>query len=81
MAKQGKKQFCFIDRPHFEHLIALLMVNGSMCPKCGHGTRKTSESWRKCKKCGERLHLVPATGELVDSNARILEAAIAKIEC
>lgn len=68
----------FVDRPCFEELIGLLMVTGAICPKCGYGTRKTSKNWRRCKRetCGERLHLKPATKELAESNAKVLNEAI-----
>ena len=44
-----------------ELVVGLLMVNGAMCPKCGHGTRATSKRWARCKKCGERVqrHSLP----------------------
>ena len=35
--------------------VGLLSYSGAMCPKCGHGTRRTSKRWAKCKKCGERV--------------------------
>jgi len=53
------KPFHFVDKPHFENLITLLMLTGAMCPKCGYGTRKTSKNWRRCKRetCGERIKM------------------------
>ena len=36
-------------------LVAYLIEQGAMCPKCGHGTRVTSKQWAKCKSCGERV--------------------------
>lgn len=36
--------------------IAVLIAEGSMCPKCGMGTYVTSKRWARCKACGE---LVP----------------------
>lgn len=33
-------------------VVGLLMASGSLCPKCGYGTRATSKRWAKCKKCG-----------------------------
>ncbi|MDP2359292.1 MAG: hypothetical protein Q8O14_00870 [bacterium] len=38
-----------------EALVALLLLNGSMCPECGHGTRATSKRWARCKACGARV--------------------------
>jgi len=38
-----------------EMMIGMLIHDGSMCPKCGYGTRVTSKRWSKCKKCGERV--------------------------
>ena len=35
-------------------MLGLLMHQGAMCSKCGHGTRATSKRWAVCKKCGER---------------------------
>lgn len=37
---------------------ALLIASGSMCPKCGFGTRTTSKNWARCKKCGARVRRV-----------------------
>lgn len=36
-------------------VLALILFQGGMCPKCGMGTRVTSKRWAKCKKCGERV--------------------------
>jgi uncharacterized protein (DUF983 family) len=36
-------------------IIVILVAMGSMCPKCGHGTRRTSKRWARCKSCGERV--------------------------
>jgi uncharacterized protein (DUF983 family) len=36
-------------------IVLILVAMGGMCPKCGHGTRKTSKRWAKCKACGERV--------------------------
>jgi len=44
------KEFCLADKPNLINLFALLMLDGSMCPKCGYGTRKTSKNWRRCKR-------------------------------
>lgn len=40
-------------------MVALLFHTGAMCPKCSYGTRRTSERWAKCKKCGERVERRP----------------------
>ena len=39
--------------------LLLLASKGAMCLKCGHGTRRTSKRWARCKGCGERV-AVPA---------------------
>lgn len=39
--------------------VGLLVLQGAMCPKCGHGTRVTSKRWARCKKCGERVERKP----------------------
>ena len=74
-----KRDFSFID--DLGGFFGLLMMTGAMCPKCGYGTRKTSKNWLRCKRetCGERLHLVPATKELIESNAKILERELARV--
>ena len=36
-------------------VLAFLHLTGSMCPKCGFGTRVTSKRWARCKKCSERV--------------------------
>jgi len=38
-----------------ELMFAMLLHSGTMCPKCGYGTRNTSKKWAKCKRCGERV--------------------------
>lgn len=76
----SEKPFHFVDKPHFENFIALLMLDGAMCPKCGYGTRKTSKNWRRCKRetCGERIHMVVATKENVAAASAAIEAAKAR---
>jgi hypothetical protein len=69
MKLKTTREFSIADRPNFENLIALLLLDGSMCPKCGYGTRKTSKYWRQCKQCGERIHLIPVGKEFVGSSA------------
>lgn len=36
-------------------LLAVLIYEGAMCPKCGYATRVTSKRWARCKRCGERV--------------------------
>lgn len=40
-------------------LISLLVHCGSLCPKCGFGTRATSKRWARCKYCGARVERKP----------------------
>ena len=40
-------------------VLIFLLRDGAMCPKCGHGTRATSQRWARCKKCGERVQRMP----------------------
>ena len=40
---------------HLELFFLILLYEGSLCPKCGHGTRVLSKGWAKCKECGERV--------------------------
>jgi hypothetical protein len=71
------KEFCIADKRDLTNLVALLMISGAMCQKCGYGTRKTSKNWRRRKRpeCGERIRMVPATKENVGAaNAAIREA-------
>lgn len=49
----------------------LLVYVGAMCPKCFHGTRRTSKRWAKCTHCGERVERrpypeVPPTSQEID---------------
>jgi len=54
-----KERFSFANQKHLNVFVGLLCVTGAMCAKCGHGTRKTSKRWARCKKCGERVARVP----------------------
>ncbi|MEK6879227.1 MAG: hypothetical protein AABY22_06435 [Nanoarchaeota archaeon] len=38
-----------------EMMIAMLLHDGAMCPKCGYGTGVTSKIWTKWKKCGAKF--------------------------
>ena len=54
---------CWADRPlahkmGIQVVLGLLVASGGMCPKCGFGTRVTSNNWSRCKKCGERVKRV-----------------------
>lgn len=33
-------------------VLLILHLQGAVCPECGHGTRRTSKRWAKCKSCG-----------------------------
>ena len=35
-------------------VVGLLFRGGSLCPKCGYGTRVTSKRWAACKRCGRK---------------------------
>ena len=72
------KEFCIADKRNLCSLVALLMIDGAMCPKCGYGTRKTSKNWRRCKRpeCGERIHMVPVTAENVKAANTAMKEAV-----
>lgn len=76
------KEFCLADKSNLINLLALLMIDGSMCPKCGFGTRKTSANWRRCKRpeCGERIHMVPATQGNVNAANEAIKKAVKDVE-
>lgn len=57
MTNQRERQFSIADKPHLENLFAILMLTGCACPKCGYGTRKTSNLWRRCKRKGCELRI------------------------
>ncbi|MFH1184507.1 MAG: hypothetical protein V1755_05650 [Chloroflexota bacterium] len=41
--------------PFLRAVVGVLAASGAICPKCGHGTRKTSKRWAECKRCGVRV--------------------------
>jgi uncharacterized protein (DUF983 family) len=45
----------FATKTGVEMIVGLLCLTGSMCPKCGYGTRRTSKRWARCKQCGDRV--------------------------
>lgn len=49
------ERFSLANLSHLEAFLTVLMLTGAICPKCGHGTRKTSKRWAKCKKCDTRV--------------------------
>jgi len=49
------ERFSLANEEHLELFLRMLVYTGAACPKCGHGTRRTSKRWAKCKKCGERV--------------------------
>lgn len=49
------QQYPLATKTGIEMMFAMMIYNGDMCHKCGHGTRKTSKNWARCKKCGERV--------------------------
>ena len=68
------KEFDFTSKRGLASLIGLLMLDGSMCPKCGYGTRKTSKNWRRCKResCGERIHMIVNPSNEDRKNAAVI---------
>ena len=44
--------FSLANLGHLELFFLILLYEGSLCPKCGHGTRVLSKGWAKCKECG-----------------------------
>jgi len=44
--------FSLANLDHLELFFLILLSEGSLCPKCGHGTRVLSKGWAKCKECG-----------------------------
>jgi tRNA(Ile2) C34 agmatinyltransferase TiaS len=36
-------------------VLGMLLYQGAMCPRCGHGTRAAGKKWRKCPKCGRKF--------------------------
>lgn len=36
-------------------VVVWLLMQGALCPKCGHGTRVTGARWAKCKRCGTKV--------------------------
>ncbi len=53
------KKHPFATKKGIEMLFAMLLHEGAMCPKCGYGTKVTSNRWAKCKRCGERVSRQP----------------------
>lgn len=51
------RPFSLANVDHLCSFVALMMATGSMCHKCGHGTRVTSKNWTRCKRegCGHRM--------------------------
>ena len=50
-----RERFSFANRSHAELFFLILLHKGDLCPRCGHGTRYTSERWARCKECDERV--------------------------
>lgn len=48
-------RFSLANLDHLELFCRILLLNGALCPRCGHSTRKTSKHWGRCKKCDERV--------------------------
>lgn len=48
-------RFTLANRNHLGLFCRILLMNGALCPRCGHSTRRTSKHWGRCKKCDERV--------------------------
>lgn len=64
-----EERFSLANKRHLSAMIGILVLSGAMCPKCGHGTRRTSKRWAKCKQCGERV----ARQSIEDAGAQLSE--------
>lgn len=69
--KQKGEKFSLANRRHLSLVMLLLMRSGSLCDKCGHGTRVTSKNWAKCKQCGERVKRVPIDAVGADIKSKL----------
>ena len=49
------RRYPLATKTGIELMFAILLNNGSMCPRCGYGTKVTSKRWAICKRCGERV--------------------------
>lgn len=51
------ERFSLAHRGHLTLFVGLLIADGSLCPKCGHGARRTSKNWARCRRseCGHRF--------------------------
>lgn len=69
--------------PGISYVTLLLLLSGSLCPKCQYGTRVTSKRWAKCKRCGERIPrktMDDAAKEIREAEERALSRASPYIE-
>lgn len=54
MSETGER-FTLANRNHVGLFFEILVLQGALCLKCGHGTRTTSKRWARCKECDERV--------------------------
>ena len=50
-------RFSLANRGHLALFVGLLIADGSLCPKCLKGARRTSKHWARCKNpdCAHRF--------------------------
>jgi hypothetical protein len=58
------ERFSFANMRHLKLFIGLAIADGSMCPKCLYGARRTSKRWARCKRptCQHRFRRVMDLG-------------------
>ena len=60
------ERFSLAKLSHLRYFVGLMIADGSLCPKCGHGARHTSKNWARCKRasCQHRFRrLLDVTAE------------------
>ena len=68
------EQFTLANLNHLGVFFMILLLQGAVCSKCGHGTRYTSKRWARCKKCDERTRR-RTEEEVQDALQRIRETS------
>lgn len=51
----AKGRFSLANLDHLGLFCRILLMQGTLCPRCGHSTRRTSKHWGRCRKCDERV--------------------------